>query len=144
MAESTDYKTFKANVPQPGDRLDRVENVVVTGMPDINFCSGGKECWIEMKSPTEPKRSTTPLFGSNHKVSQDQANWMLRQFRAGGRAFFLIVTDKRWILISGAFADEINKMTVAELVESARWTTTKPVKDKEQWTLLRNALRSSN
>jgi hypothetical protein len=84
------------------------------------------------------------LFGSNHKVSQDQANWMLRQFRAGGRAFFLIATDKRWILISGAFADEINKMTVAELVESARWTTTKPVKDKEQWKLLRNALRSNN
>ncbi len=144
MSESSDYKTFKKNVPILSDRLDRVENGVVVGMPDINFCSGGKECWIEMKSPTEPKRSATPLFGSNHKVSQDQANWMLRQFRAGGRAFFLIVTDKRWILISGAFADEINKMTVAELVESARWTTTKPVKDKEQWTLLRNALRSSN
>ena len=79
MSESSDYKTFKANVPEPGDRLDRIENAVVTGMPDINMCIGGTEVWIEQKSPKEPVRSTTPLFGSNHKISQEQANWFLRQ-----------------------------------------------------------------
>lgn len=141
MSESADYKTLKKFVPVMTDRLDRVENACVIGMPDINFCSGGKECWIELKSPAEPKRSTTPLLGSNHKLSQDQANWILRQLRAGGRVFVLLATDKRWILISGAFADAINKMTVGELLEAARWTTTKPVKDRNQWTLLRNALR---
>ena len=141
MAESTDYKNLKKNMPQAGDRLDRVENVLVAGMPDINFCSGGVECWIEQKSPIEPKRSSTPLFGSNHKVSQDQANWMLRQKQAGGRCYFLISTDKRWILLAGGLADQINKMTVDQLVDNALWSTMKPVKDKEQWTSLRNTLR---
>lgn len=143
MAESTDYKNFKANVPQVGDRLDRIENVVVTGMPDINMCIGGTEMWIEQKSPKEPVRKTTPLFGSNHKVSQEQANWMLRQRKAGGKCYFLISTDKRWMLVGGFLADQINKMTVDELLEQASWSTTKPVRDKEAWKALRETLRRS-
>lgn len=141
MAESTDYKTLKKNLPQGTDRLDRVENVVLTGMPDINFCSGGVECWIEMKSPKEPKRSTTRLFGSNHRLSQDQMNWFKRQHAAGGKGFILIATDKRWILLGGGLADFINDMTVDELVDNASWSTMKPVRNKEQWTSLRNTLR---
>lgn len=141
MAESADYKTFKANVPEPGDRLDRIENPMVVGIPDINMCIEGTEIWIEQKSPKEPKRSTTALFGSNHKVSQGQKNWFLRQQRAGGKCYFLIVTDKRWMLIPGFLADEINKMTIGELLEQCAWTTTKPVRDKTQWKHLRNTLK---
>lgn len=140
MAESTDYKTLKKNLPEPRDRLDRVENAVGTGMPDINFCSEGVECWIEQKSPTEPKRATTKLFGSNHKVSQDQMNWFKRQMTARGNAYFLIATDKRWMLISGEHADDINGMTVDELLDVAIWSTNKPVKDKQKWKQLRSAL----
>lgn len=141
MAESADYKTFKANVPESGDRLDRIENPMVVGIPDINMCIEGTEIWIEQKSPKEPKRSTTALFGSNHKVSQGQQNWFLRQQRAGGKCYFLIVTDKRWMLIPGFLADEINKMTIGELLEQCAWTTTKPVRDKAQWKYLRNTLK---
>lgn len=141
MAESSDYKTFKANVPQPGDRLDRIENTVVTGMPDINFCSGGVECWVEQKSPKEPVRRTTALFGSNHKVSQKQKNWFLRQRKAGGKCYFLIATDKRWMLLPGSLAEHMNEMTVEELLDNAIWATMKPVRDKQQWVYLREALR---
>lgn len=141
MPESNDYKTFKANVPVVGDRLDRIENCVVIGMPDINFCSRGVECWIEQKSPKEPKRRTTPLFGSNHKVSQDQMNWMLRQRNAGGRCYFLIVTDKRWMLLPGSLADHINGMTVDELLDNAVWSCAKPVTNKAQWAYLWEALQ---
>lgn len=143
MAESNDYKILKKNLPQGTDRLDRIENVVLTGMPDVNFCSGGVECWIEMKSPKEPKRSTTRLFGSNHRLSQDQMNWFKRQHAAGGKGFILIATDKRWILLGGGLADFINDMTVDELVDNARWSTMKPVKDKFAWTSLRETLRSN-
>ena len=93
MPESNDYKVLKKNLPTGNDRLDRVENFVVAGMPDINFCSEGKESWIEQKSPIEPKRQSTKLFGSNHKISQDQKNWFLRQMKAEGNAYFLIVTN---------------------------------------------------
>ena len=142
MAESNDYKVLKANLPQGRDRLDRVENVVVNGMPDINFCTEGVECWIEQKSPKEPVRATTKLFGSNHKVSQDQKNWFVRQMKAEGNAYFLIVTDKRWMLIGGEHTETINDMTVDQLMAVALWHTTKPVRDKKSWTKLRQTLSS--
>lgn len=142
MSESTDYKALKRNVFHPLDRLDRIENVVIVGMPDTNYCIGGSEGWIELKSPAEPKRSTTRLFGSNHKLSQEQMNWLLRQRNAGGLAFVLIATDKRWLLIEGAYADEINGMTVTELVGVALWHEMKPIKGKEKWTKLRRLLSS--
>lgn len=139
MSERQNYKTLRMKLPQGHDRLDRIENVVVTGMPDINFCSNGVESWLEMKSPVEPKRPTTPLFGSNHKLSQAQMNWMLRQTKAGGRCFILIATDKRWMLIDGSFADNINKMTIQDLIMEASWHTTKPV-EKNDWRFLRSIL----
>lgn len=143
MSESIDYKAFKRNWPEPRDRIDRIENVVVVGMPDVNSCIGGKECWLEFKSPTEPKRATTKLFGSNHKVSQEQMNWFKRQSNAGGEAYFMIVTDKRWLLIHGEWADQINEFTVGELILKSKWHFKKPARGKEQWELLRTILINS-
>lgn len=140
MAESTDYKTLKKNMLLFGDRMDRIENGVGVGTPDINYCIAGVEGWIEQKSPIEPKRTATPLFGSNHKLTQDQKNWFMRQQKAGGKGWILISTDVRWILISGRYADNLNVFTTSELLELAAWTTTKPVRDKELWTALRRTL----
>ena len=140
MSESNDYKTFKDNCPEPLDRIDRIENMVGVGAPDINFCIEGIDRWIELKSPTEPKRETTPLFGSNHKLSIDQRNWFLRQRNARGRAFILIATDKRWMLIEGQYADFINKLPVNGLLKIAIWNATKPIKEKTKWKQLRALL----
>lgn len=139
MAESKDYQTFKHNALEPLDRIDRIENFLVIGMPDVNCCIEGAEAWVEFKSSVEPKRATTPLFGSNHKLSQEQKNWALRQRNAGGRCFILIATDKRWMLIDGIHADGLNEMTVAELTKTAAWVVVLPIKEK-QWKLLRSTL----
>lgn len=140
MSEKNAYSNFKKNILQRGDRIERVENVLVDGMPDVNFCFGSIEGWIELKQPTEPKRERTRLFGSNHKLSQDQLNWFKTQANAGGRAFVLISTDKQWILIQGEFADYVNEMNMIELLTLSIWNTKKPIRDKEQWKLLRQAL----
>ena len=139
MTERAAYSTLRKVLPQPHDRLDRVENVTMAGMPDVNFCADGKECWIELKAPKEPKRSTTPLFGTGHRLTLDQRNWLTRQRMAGGRAFVLIATDSRWLLMDGMEADFINDMTVNELIDKSLWRATKPVR-REQWSGLRAAL----
>lgn len=141
MSESSDYKTFRRNVIGAYDRIDRIENVMVAGMPDVNVCINGKESWVEQKSPKEPKRKSTKLFGSNHKVSVDQSNWMKRQITAGGRAYFLIATDLRWLLLEGALADEINEMTVNQVVAAALWHYEKPIRGDEPWEQLRAILQ---
>lgn len=137
MSEKNAYRTFYEGVRQGRDRIERIENGVGVGAPDINFCIEAKEGWLELKSPIEPKRTSTPLFGSNHRVSQDQKNWFLRQRQAGGFCAFLIVTDKRWMLIPSRYADEMNSMTVDNLLKAAVWTAEKPIKEKRQWELLR-------
>ena len=136
MSEKTKYNIFRKNVlnVKQCDRIDRIENVVLAGMPDVNYCFEGVEGWIEMKAPTEPKRASTPLFGSNHKLSQEQKNWFKRQDNAQGRGYILIATDKRWILMMGSKADYINEMPVNELVKESRWSM---LNNQKNWELLR-------
>jgi hypothetical protein len=140
MSEKNAYKTFKNNVCSYIDRIDRIETRTLQGVPDVNLCmKGGCEMWIEIKSPTEPKRKTTPLFGSNHKVSQDQKNWFRRQLSAGGKCAFFIYTDKRVILLSGEFCDDLNEMPLLQILEKSAWNSNKPMR-KEEWCKMREAL----
>lgn len=141
MSEKTDWKLLREKLIQPRDRWDRIENGVGAGMPDTNYCINGVEGWVELKSPIEPARKHTPLFGSNHDLSQSQKNWFKRQILAGGRAYILIGTDFRWILIHGRHADDVNDLTVQGLMAIASWVALKPVKDANEWLKLREALR---
>ena len=139
MSEVTDYNNMRKYMKQPLDRLTRIENVVGVGTPDVNYCIEGTEGWIELKSPLEPKRDRTPLLKSQHKVSQEQKNFMLSQFNAGGNGYVLICTDKRWVLMGGGLADGLNEMTVQQLIDNCQWTSEKPIR-KTQWYNLRNIL----
>ena len=122
MSEKSAYKTFRNAVPL-GARLDRVENIVCAGMPDVNLCLDGVELWLEFKAPTEPRRASTPLFGSNHKILTTQINWFSRHIRAGGRGGFIISTDKRWIYTDGTHAAVLNDLPVSEILRIASWTS---------------------
>lgn len=141
MSEKNDYQTFLSNVRRGRDRIDRVENMTGDGMPDVNYCIEGVEGWIEFKSPKEPKRDSTPLFGSNHRVRQSQMNWHLRQRQAGGVSYILISTDRRWLLIDGKQADEINDLTTQQLTDIAVWKASRPITDSLHWHLLRENLQ---
>lgn len=144
MSEKNAHTTLRKNAFRPGDRVDRIENVISSGMPDLNGCLvGGNEFWIETKAPTEPKRATTPLFGSNHKLSQDQLNWFMRQVKAGGRCFVYIETDTRRLLVHGSHADKINTATMDELLKVCSWQSVKPTRNKEKWDEFRNAIISN-
>lgn len=133
MSEKRANKKLKENLVGLNRRLGRVENVVGDGWPDLNGCFDGVEFWIETKEPTEPKRPTTPLFGSNHKLSQAQKNWIKSQLLVGGLAYVYIDTGKHRMLISGSIADEINDMTVGELKLAALWWTKVPMQNKNHW-----------
>jgi hypothetical protein len=133
MSEKRSYVVFRENVVQPGDRIDRIENLVGVGFPDTNGCFNGIEFWMEIKSPTEPRRDSTPLFGSNHRLSLEQRNWFLRQRRAKGLGFVYIDTNKRRMLIDGCrYAEEINLLTADELAQISVWLAPKPT-SKGAW-----------
>ncbi len=113
---------FLRGALQTGDRMDRIENsLLVPGMPDVNGCFVGWEFWIESKAPSEPKRPETPLFGSNHKLSQDQKNWMLRQTNAGGNVFVYVQTENWRILVPAWFAEHLNEAPLQNILGNAEW-----------------------
>ena len=142
MSESTAWQFLRNQVARNADRFDRFENLLGAGYPDVNYCILATEGWIEVKAPKEPKRTTTPLFGSNHKLSQEQANWMLRQRQAGGLAFIFIQTDKRRMLVEGSIDMKLNEMTVGEIINhhTCLWAATIRGCNAETVTQLRRIL----
>jgi hypothetical protein len=137
MSEKLAYKKLKeACFDGTLNRIDRVENPLVDGMFDVNYCIKGVEGWIELKAPTEPRRASTKLFASNHRLSQSQLNWCLRQRHAKGHCWILISTDIRWILIHSGYVNGINDATVEELIEMSFWHQIKPIRGKEKWQAL--------
>jgi hypothetical protein len=135
MSEKRAYTLLKRHLVagKPRRRLDRVENIISSGWPDCNGCFNGAEFWIEIKEPKEPKRATTPLFGSNHNLSLEQRNWIKRQLLAGGLAYIYIDTGNWRLLMGGSSADEINSLTLNQLKDSALWFSKVPVRTDSCW-----------
>lgn len=153
MTEKQMWQVIRKKLPSFEDRLERIENAASVGMPDVNFCTRGIECWIELKAPTEPKNHNAKLFKNNYGLSQNQKNWFKKHLQAGGLGIILICTQKRWLAIEGRFADEINNWTLKECFMRAFWRKggllafepdgadkSKCADDAFLWASLRNAI----
>jgi hypothetical protein len=136
------YKALRDGIRRRGDRMHRMESLVSFGFPDVNACLGGVEVWIEIKKPNEPKRDSTPLFGSNHKLLVSQMNWFLAQKNAGGYAYIYIDTGNNRLLIGAEYSDDLNRMTLNELLKVSIWKSAIPT-GKDSWNQLRSELRKN-
>lgn len=101
--------------------LQRVENLVGDGMPDVYTCdkrltTGGLKksfCWVELKAANLPKRSTTKLKMSEG-VRTSQVNWHMKAQTKGLDTFILLRVEeamKEPLLIDGSLAGEVNSFT---------------------------------
>lgn len=144
--ESKAYERLREKICRPTDRFERIENGLVDGMPDVNYCMAGCEGWIEIKCPEIPVKSSTALFSGNHPLSVAQANWFLAQHRARGRGALFIVTSIELLLLHGGTVGregvKINAMTLAELHDIALWHAIPRGGQvaQESWFELRDAL----
>lgn len=69
----------------------RVENHIISGVPDVEGCYDGEQFWIELKSIKKPIREKTLL---NVKFRPAQIPWLLRREKANGKAGVLFsITD---------------------------------------------------
>lgn len=67
--------------------LQRVENAIAEGTPDVEGCLSGQSFWIEMKSCPMPKRALTPI---RPRFRPAQVPWLRRRWAAGGCALLLL------------------------------------------------------
>lgn len=96
--------------------LQRVENVVAEGFPDVYV--GGSGRWVELKAPSKiPKRPDTPLLGAEG-LRVSQKNWHQRNAKTKGAplSYILIRTvERELILVPGSLAPIVNDLSLDEL-----------------------------
>jgi len=111
------WDSFKRNAPA-WLWLQRVENLVGEGMPDVYVGASGK--WVELKAPgSTPVRGTTPLLGSGG-MRPSQIAWHAKaaETSAATRSYILIRTpEMELLLIPGREAGVVNLMSLGELRE---------------------------
>lgn len=111
------WDSFKRNAPSEL-WLQRVENVMGVGMPDVYVgCSG---LWVELKAPTSvPKREATRVLGGEG-LNQDQINWHMKMasynmFTRNASYILVRTCDHELFLIPGGLADTVNEMPMFSL-----------------------------
>ena len=104
-----------------GRRIDlqRLENLVGVGHPDVEGCIDAQQVWIELKSETRPKRKDTPI---RPKLRTSQSEWHKTRAAAGFRYNWVLLQvghahAARLYLVPGDRYDDIAAATEAELTE---------------------------
>jgi len=97
--------------------LQRVENVVVEGMPDVFIAASfGVGIWLELKAPIRPKRLSTRLLG-NGGLRPSQINWQMKAATKGLRAFTLIRDDEGVLFnVPCAYVRGINELSTSDML----------------------------
>ena len=81
--------------------LERIENVVGAGIPDIHASNGVMEMWIELKQiDSFPVRPTTLVL--DQCIRSTQKAWMNHWTSRGCTAFVLVKIDSEYYLVNGA------------------------------------------
>lgn len=102
--------------------LERVENVVNPGRPDVDAMVNGITIPLELKSiEAWPQRKSTPVLGKKNGLNKNQLNWWLRWRWFGGRGFIVVSVHDESFAISSDLSDQINSFTRAHF-ESRRVT----------------------
>ena len=95
-------------------RMQRIENVVGEGTPDIFFTARARCGWLELKYRAQsPQRDTTPLFTAATGMRRSQLAWINR-FHAANTHIILRAGCQLWC-VPGGRAHQINGMSAAAL-----------------------------
>jgi hypothetical protein len=110
---------MKRNLAHPELLLNRIENRVGVGDPDVEALARSVYSKVELKAVDKaPARPSTPLLG-DEGLNISQRNFLCKWTVRGGRSFILIGIGKgaaaEQILIDGRHFDTVNGMTLAEL-----------------------------
>jgi hypothetical protein len=114
LKEQRLYDSLKRNVPR-GWWLQRIENVMEAGMPDVLVTMPGRQAWVELKSPRAKKRGTSLLLGTEG-LSIAQINWHSKAVALDVLAYILVrpADTSELFLIESGHAPDVNEWSVAD------------------------------
>lgn len=92
----------------------RIEDAFSLGIPDLNLCHNGAECWIEFKRRLEyPERASTRVLG-NEGLRPEQLVWLLSRQAAGGKVLVIVRVAKDYYMFDDHFR-VLNSMTQEQM-----------------------------
>ena len=121
MKESGLYQRLRKRILTafPTARIDRVENGLVDGMPDVSLCINGKDVWMELKYVEDwPARDTTQVLG-RRGLRPEQINWHIRQHVAGGVSLIVVGVGRETRVTDNQDVREINSWTRLDWMEES-------------------------
>ena len=71
------YQTIKSKLKNV--HFTRIESSTQNGIPDVNACKTGSECWLELKCNS----------AKNLGLSKYQMVWIMNRTKAGGKIFII-------------------------------------------------------
>lgn len=80
-------KTGAQEYAAPQLHLQRIENAIAKGTPDVEGCIRGVCFWLELKAAARPKRASTPV---RTHIDYEQLAWLKQRTAAGGIALMLL------------------------------------------------------
>lgn len=115
-------RTNAVNKTKPYMRAMQVENIMTTGVPDMNICYQGHEFWIELKTPKTPKKDTSRIL--KYGLSPKQEMWFKQQIRAGGLAYLMIGNEDFLLVFFGSITSEmVSQLTLGDVKKVSEIST---------------------
>jgi hypothetical protein len=102
--------------------LERVENVVTPGRPDVDTLWDGIVLPVELKALENfPARPSTPVLGGKG-LNQNQLNWWLNWKRWGGKGFVVVSVGGDLFVVPAQLSDQINSFNRTQFAKyKATW-----------------------
>jgi hypothetical protein len=98
--------------------LQRIENMVGDGIPDVLTLRSGKVTFCELKVAERiPARPGTPLLGDKKGLNVEQRNWHLDWTMNGGRSMIIVGIQDQSVHFAlwGHLADRVNAMSYNDM-----------------------------
>lgn len=90
-AEQRLWDTMKRQAPKDV-WLNRIENMLDPGIPDVLVMREDRVAWVELKAPKRPMRDMSMLLKTDD-VRTAQVNWMLRAATIGQNVMLVMRDD---------------------------------------------------
>jgi len=91
VSEAAFSRALVAALRKGGAKVQRVEDKLSEGIPDINIAFAGEETWIELKEIKWPQREDTPI---KIPLRRQQVRW-IRERTEVGRIIFIAARESR-------------------------------------------------
>lgn len=116
------WDRMRKNLLGSGIWMQRMENMVGSGRPDVDAMFHGTFTPVELKEVEDfPVRASTRVLGPKNGLNVAQLNWWLEWNKHGGTGIILVGVGSHQLYgFDGSLSEQVNDFTRADFEHKAR------------------------